>query len=134
MSVYVDGERNRFGRMVMCHMFADSLAELHAMAAAIGMDRAWFQPLSFPHYDVSLSRRAVAVSKGAVEVDRRTGYQIRKRVRAAFTEDDILELRAALPAYDAMRAKRRTYTPPPSDPLLDSALNKDRTGKEGETR
>jgi hypothetical protein len=105
MAVYVDGERNRFGRMVMCHMFADSLAELHAMADAIGMDRDWFQPLSFPHYDVSLSRRAVAVEKGAVEVDRRTGYEIRKRVRAAFTDADIAEMRLALPAYDARKAK-----------------------------
>lgn len=107
MGVYVDDERNRFGRMIMCHMFADSLAELHQMAEAIGMDRGWFQPLSFPHYDVSLSRRAVAVSKGAVEVDRRTGCAIRKRVREAFTDSDIAELRAALPAYDAMRAKGR---------------------------
>lgn len=107
VSVYVDGERNRFGRMIMCHMFADSLAELHAMALAIGMDRDWFQPLSFPHYDVSLSRRARAVSLGAVEVDRRQGYEIRKRVRASFTEQDILEMRAALPAYDAARAKRK---------------------------
>ena len=107
MSVYVDGERNRFGRMIMCHMFADSLAELHDMAAAIGMDRDWFQPLSFPHYDVSLSRRAVAVSKGAVEVDRRGGYEIRKRVRAAFTDADIAELRAALPAYDARQQFKR---------------------------
>jgi hypothetical protein len=107
VSVYVDGERNQLGRMVMCHMFADSLAELHQMAEAIGMDRNWFQPLSFPHYDVSLSRRAVAVREGAIEVDRRTGYEIRKKVRATFTEADILEMRAALPAYDAMRAKQR---------------------------
>jgi hypothetical protein len=107
MSVYVDGERNRFGRMIMCHMFADSLAELHAMAQAIGMDRGWFQPLSFPHYDVSLSRRERAVALGAVEVDRREGCAIRKRVREAFTAADILELRADLPAYDAMRAKRQ---------------------------
>jgi hypothetical protein len=107
VSVYVDGERNPFGRMIMCHMFADSLAELHAMAKAIGMDRNWFQPLSFPHYDVSLSRRACAVKLGAVEVDRRRGCEIRRRVRAAFTEADILEMRAALPAYDAMRAKVR---------------------------
>ena len=107
MAVYVDGERNRFGRMIMCHMFADSLAELHQMAAAIGMDRDWFQPISFPHYDVSLTRRAEAVRRGAVEVDRREGYHIRKRIRAAFTEDVILELRAALPAYDARQAKIR---------------------------
>jgi hypothetical protein len=107
VSVYVDQERNQFGRMVMCHMWADSLAELHDMATAIGMDRNWFQPLSFPHYDVSLSRRARAVAFGAVEVDRRTGCAIRRRIREAFTEADILELRAALPAYDAMRTKRR---------------------------
>lgn len=113
MAVYVDGERNRFGRMIMCHMFADTLTELHVMAHAIGMDRDWFQPLSFPHYDVSLSRRAVAVAKGAIEVDRRRGYEIRKRVRAAFTDNDYAELRSALPAYDARRAKATPLRPPP---------------------
>jgi hypothetical protein len=107
MTVYVDGERNRLGRMVMCHMFADTVCELHEMAEAIGMDRDWFQPLSFPHYDVSLSRRAVAVSKGAIEVDRRQGYEIRKRLRASFSEEDIALIREGLPAYDATRAKRR---------------------------
>lgn len=110
MSVYVDHERNCFGRMVMCHMFADTLAELHEMAAAIGMDRAWFQPLSFPHYDVSLSRRALAVQRGAVEVDRRHGYLIRKRIReAGWSEADLADIRAAIPAYDAMKEKRRRY-------------------------
>jgi hypothetical protein len=108
MSVYVDCERNGFGRMVMCHMFADTLGELHDMAAAIGMDRAWFQPLSFPHYDVSLSRRAIALAKGAVEVDRRTGYEIRKRIRAAgWSEADLADMRAAIPAYHAARERRR---------------------------
>jgi hypothetical protein len=109
VSVYVDSERNGFGRMVMCHMWADSLAELHEMAAAIGMDRDWFQPLSFPHYDVSLSRRALAVARGATEVTRREGYEIRKRIRNSFTDADILEIRAALPDYDARRAKQQRF-------------------------
>lgn len=109
MAVYVDSERNGFGRMVMCHMFADSVAELHQMAQAIGMDRDWFQPLSFPHYDVSLSRRAEAVKRGAVEVDRRQGYEIRKSLRSNFSEEDIALCRAGLPAYDAAKAKRRAY-------------------------
>lgn len=110
MSVYVDKERNGFGRMVMCHMFADTLPELHAMASAIGMDRAWFQPLSFPHYDVSLSRRAAAIQRGAIEVDRRAGYEIRKRIHeAGWSETDLADIRAAIPAYDAAREKRRRF-------------------------
>lgn len=83
MTVYVDKERNRLGRMIMCHMFADTIAELHEMASLIGMKREWFQPLSFPHYDVSLARRLDAITRGAEEVDRRQGYQIRKRLRAS---------------------------------------------------
>lgn len=108
MSVYVDQERNQFGRMVMCHMWADTLPELHEMAQAIGMDRAWFQPLSFPHYDVSLSRRERAIALGAVEVDRRQGVALRKVIRErGWSDADLADMRAALPAYEAARAKRR---------------------------
>lgn len=55
--IYLDDLRLPFGRMKMCHMIGDTEEELHAMAQAMGMDRSWFQPWSFPHYDVSLSRR-----------------------------------------------------------------------------
>lgn len=81
MAVYLDQARNRFGRMIMCHMIADSLAELHAMADAIGMQRAWFQPTSFPHYDVCLRRRRSALALGAIEVDRRQTVLVMRRVR-----------------------------------------------------
>ena len=72
----------------MCHMFADTADELHTMAHAIGMRRAWYQPFSFPHYDVSLQRRARAIKLGALEVDRRAGYQVRKGIRAKIIADD----------------------------------------------
>jgi hypothetical protein len=69
MTVYVDDMRAPFGRMVMCHMMADTLAELHAMADRIGVARRWFQDThSGPHYDIALSKRALAVQAGAVQV------------------------------------------------------------------
>lgn len=52
----------------MCHMTADSLDELHAMADALGLARRWFQrppAVRLPHYDVSLAFRARAVRLGA---------------------------------------------------------------------
>lgn len=85
MAVYVDGERNGFGRMVMCHMLADTPDELHAMADAIGMKRQWYQSpdkASFPHYDLSLTRRKLAVAKGAKEVTRQELSAHMKRVRS----------------------------------------------------
>lgn len=69
MSVYVDNMRASYGRMIMCHMIADTDDELHAMAARIGVARKWFQDtLSGPHYDIALSKRALAVEYGAREV------------------------------------------------------------------
>ncbi len=73
MGVYVDDMKAPFGRMIMCHLLADTDAELHAMAAKIGVARRWHQ---YPgtvksHYDICLSKRAKAVAAGAIEVDAR---------------------------------------------------------------
>lgn len=80
--IYIDGAYLEFGRMKMCHMLADDLLELHEMAAAIGLQRRWFQPTSFPHYDVSVSKRAHAIRLGAKEVGRREIVEVMRRVRA----------------------------------------------------
>ena len=54
-----------------CHMYADSIKELHNLAQKIGLKREWFQDHSLlPHYDVVPSKRLLAIKNGAVEVDR----------------------------------------------------------------
>lgn len=71
MAVYVDDMRARYGRMVMCHMLADTDDELHAMAARIGVARQhWQSPqqTSGSHYDIALSKRALAVAAGAIQI------------------------------------------------------------------
>ena len=71
MPVYVDKTFTAYRRMQMCHMLADTLDELHAMADQIGLRRAWFQSHSTPHYDISLTKRRLALQAGAIEIDRR---------------------------------------------------------------
>ena len=67
--VYVDDMRAQYGRMVMCHMVADTLDELHAMADKIGVSRRWFQNKSgHPHYDIALSKRKLAIQFGAQKI------------------------------------------------------------------
>lgn len=73
MSVYVDplmdyGGSKKFPWRRSCHMYADTLVELHAMAEAIGMKGAWFQDKqTMPHYDLVPGRRKKAVALGVVE-------------------------------------------------------------------
>lgn len=70
MTVYVDDMNAKFGRMIMCHMLADTDDELHAMATRLGVARKWHQapPKHDSHYDIALSKRAIAVVAGAVEI------------------------------------------------------------------
>ncbi|MCT9127483.1 DUF4031 domain-containing protein [Cupriavidus gilardii] len=72
MAVYVDDMEAKFGRMVMCHMLADSTEELLAMADKIGVARRWMQKAGTyqEHFDICKSMRVRAVKLGAIEVDR----------------------------------------------------------------
>lgn len=65
MTVYVDDMEAKFGRMIMCHMVADTDAELRAMADKIGVAQKWHQG---DHFDIALSKRALAIKEGAVQI------------------------------------------------------------------
>jgi hypothetical protein len=69
MSVYVDQSIWQFKNMIMCHMIADDIKELHKMADLIGIKRKWFQNKKIPHYDICKTKRKLAIENGAIEID-----------------------------------------------------------------
>jgi len=96
-SVYVDTARHPFRGYVMCHMIADNLDELHAMADKIGMERRWFQSppkASHPHYDIPEGKRARALALGAQEVTQRAGLHY---AAAAINTAEQLRARRSMP-------------------------------------
>jgi hypothetical protein len=85
VTVYVDTMRAPYGRMIMCHLIADTEAELLEMVDKIGLNRKWHQhPGTYrSHFDVALVMRRRAVKHGAVEITiRELGEKLRAR-RAA---------------------------------------------------
>lgn len=73
MSCYVDDVRHPYGRMVMCHLWADSEAELVEMVDRIGVARRWIQgppKASWVHFDISLEKKRLALAAGAILTDR----------------------------------------------------------------
>ena len=81
MSVYVDDVRHRFGRMIMCHMWADTLDELLAAADAIGVQRKWIRGhptfsfgkhrnASWVYFNISLTMKDRAIARSAILTDK----------------------------------------------------------------
>jgi hypothetical protein len=89
MNVYVDELREHDTKLkwkIWCHMTADSDEELHEMADKIGHKREWFQPHpKGNHYDLTPSRRALAVKYGAIEEHSRDRV---RRIRALFASEN----------------------------------------------
>lgn len=81
MTIYVDELFNATPRTAQarkhgtrwCHMTTDGdIEELHRFAESIGLRRSYFQDhvrRALKHYDLTPSKRALAISKGAVEVN-----------------------------------------------------------------
>jgi hypothetical protein len=83
MAVYVDKlfyteQTRQWPYAQACHLTADTIEELHAFAFRIGMKRMWFQDHPrHPHYDLTKTRRKLAIRVGAKEIDAREAATIR---------------------------------------------------------
>lgn len=68
--VYIDNFNAHFGRMIMCHMIADTTDELIAMAERVGVCRRWIQESGTynEHFDICLSAKKKALQLGAKEI------------------------------------------------------------------
>jgi len=65
-----------------CHLWADTIEELHQFAGSIKLKKAWFQDLpGFPHYDLTLRMRGAALANGALSAGRRELFDFVKRER-----------------------------------------------------
>lgn len=127
MTVYVDDVEHGFGRMKMCHLWADTLPELLAMVDRIGVAQKWIQghpTLSFGkhrnaswvHFDIAKGKKALAIAAGAVLTDRfgPLEHEARQQIASGVAEqvaigqkrlDRIAQCRAPVSSNDLFAAE-----------------------------
>ena len=104
MAVYVDDVRHQFGRMVMCHLWADSIDELIAMVDKIGVQRKWLQKppkASWVHFDISLAKKVLAIENGAVLTDKYGPVEFLAKLRGDSRKLETIAACRALPKVPA---------------------------------
>jgi hypothetical protein len=85
MATYVDRAEWEWRGRKWCHLLADDIDELHSFAASLGLKPSWFQDKgNFPHYDLTESKRELALRRGAVAVSRQEVWQIALALRVKF--------------------------------------------------
>ena len=83
MAVYVDDAVTLWRGERWAHLMADTLDELHAFAARLGLPRRAFQDkTSGAHYDVTAQLRERAIALGAVVISRHADRDLVRRVIA----------------------------------------------------
>ena len=87
MTIYVDDLfsalwTKRYASTQWCHMATDNLdlEKLHQFAERIGLKRSWFQTHpKVPHYDITASKRAIAIQLGAKPVSAKELFRLCKK-------------------------------------------------------
>lgn len=83
MTVYVDDAVFPWRGQRWAHLMADTLEELHAFAARMGIPRKAFQDkTSGAHYDVNTEQRQSALQLGAVAISRHGDRELMRAVIA----------------------------------------------------
>ena len=83
MAVYVDDAVTLWRGQRWAHLMADTLDELHAFAAGLGLPRRAFQnKTSGAHYDVPAPMREQAIALGAVAISRHVDRELVRAVIA----------------------------------------------------
>ena len=83
MAVYVDDAVTLWRGQRWAHLMADTLEELHAFAARLGLPRRAFQnKTSGAHYDVPAPMREQAIALGAVAISRHVDRELVRAVIA----------------------------------------------------
>ena len=81
MTVYVDDAVMPWRGQRWAHLMADTLDELHAMAAQLGIPRRAFQDKrSGAHYDVTIELREQALQLGAIAISRHVDRELLRAV------------------------------------------------------
>lgn len=82
MPIYVDNSKIPYKGKHWCHLMADNLEELHNFAAEIGVKKCWFHhSASYPHYDITIEKRKLALVQGALIADRKTIIDCGKKLK-----------------------------------------------------
>lgn len=51
------------------HLLTSDISELHSLAIKIGLKVEWYQLKTCPHYDLTASKRKLAIKHGAKEIE-----------------------------------------------------------------
>lgn len=84
MSVYVDDYYAPYGRMLMCHLIADSQKELLNMVMKLNINIIHIQNKNTyrEHFDICKSKRKLAIEYGAIPITvRELGEILRQRIK-----------------------------------------------------